>query len=132
MKQDDATFVANTAELLRAHGYTVTPPDAPYTPPCDAPNGFEWAGEERCPRENEWYWSMAYRRPALASFDFETDKHHIFRKLPPQLKVGDRRWVEVIVCREPDCDGDVKVEFPSGDKDWLPASALHATPGGGE
>lgn len=52
MKQDDATFVANTAELLRAHGYTVTPPDAkPATPApfhagqtVDAATAWEIAG----------------------------------------------------------------------------------------
>lgn len=143
-------FHDNIIQLLRDHGYTVTPPEQPshiteldrddvmagdattrrsmtlrhngqkldighewsaipddwptewvpktetlYTPPCDAPDGFEFAGEFRAPNKGEWFLMPLSHEPCHAAHKYTQDIH-ILRKLPPTFKRGDRVLVECI------------------------------------
>ena len=133
-----------------------------YTPPCEAPYGFEWAGEYRALKAGDWYQHPETENvgPLAMQADGDCLDHmtrHILRKLPaapkPEdqvppatrtadgaagqggkpLKPGDKRGVEVyVVDGDPDEDGDVIVYLDPIGNFAVAASALRETQGGGE
>ena len=135
-------YPAHCLRLIQAE------PEAAYTPPCDAPDGFEWAGGARVPQEGEYYWNAAANKPTEAAYQTHSTRH-ILRKLPPPKpedqvppatktaegggdagwKVGDRAWVEVEVRRDAyaENNGNCVVSI-DGLTAYCPPSALHPTP----
>jgi hypothetical protein len=113
---NDKYVPAHCLRLLPAES---AEPDEPYTPPCDAPVGFEWAGEARLPKKGEPYADVicCKAQASIATFDFECNPQHILRKLPdePAFKPGDRAWVEVEVAEDVEDDGEVMVLVPRRD-----------------
>lgn len=75
---------------------------AAYTPPCDAPEGFEWAGEYRQPDGGEWFWHNTLNEPQCARRQGRClNSAHILRRLPAKCE---------------DCGGTGRDRVPYGER----------------
>ena len=71
----------------------------------EIPEGFEWTGEIRCPKEGECYlanWAKtASVRVVKAEFEFVTEKYPILRKAEVWKKLTPEKVLEHMKSRKP-------------------------------